>query len=282
LPYKFTDPLGLIPSSTGACGAWCAGGDSGSFGSGGAFDSIAGMIGIDIYFVLTRTRQYTTFAEDGGRRVEIKINITERFILDRNKDIVSREGAPQVVARPKSVGSMQVSEEQITSIKNIVETAVKLALAEGFPVPILLTLLRIETQYGLLKNREPGRPPNKVSTINPGQYSRQPNGDRAVSESEAGGKQNALDINIRKVMSLWNGKYVQSGENLQEMFELYNSEKGKMKAYGAKAFGYYREITQSYEELNSIDGSFFGVGRPSFIPFILTPCSMFNPCPRLR
>ncbi|MBN8115155.1 hypothetical protein, partial [Vibrio vulnificus] len=75
---------------------------------------------------------------------------------------------------------------------------------------------------------------------------------------------------------------VQSGENLQEMFELYNSEKGKMKVYGAKAIGYYREITQSYEELNSIDGSFFGVGRPSFIPFILTPCSMFNPCPRLR
>jgi hypothetical protein len=40
-PYKFTDPLGLIPSSTGACGAWCPGGDSGSFGSGGGHDSSA-------------------------------------------------------------------------------------------------------------------------------------------------------------------------------------------------------------------------------------------------
>ncbi len=38
-PYKFTDPLGLIPSSTGACGGWCPGGDSGSFGSGGGHDS---------------------------------------------------------------------------------------------------------------------------------------------------------------------------------------------------------------------------------------------------
>jgi hypothetical protein len=38
-PYKFTDPLGLIPSSTGACGGWCPGGDSGLFGSGGGHDS---------------------------------------------------------------------------------------------------------------------------------------------------------------------------------------------------------------------------------------------------
>jgi hypothetical protein len=40
-PYKFTDPLGLIPSSTGACGGWCMNTDSGGgvIGGGGAFDS---------------------------------------------------------------------------------------------------------------------------------------------------------------------------------------------------------------------------------------------------
>jgi hypothetical protein len=40
-PYKFTDPLGLIPSSTGACGAWCAGGDSGSFGSRSGYQDVS-------------------------------------------------------------------------------------------------------------------------------------------------------------------------------------------------------------------------------------------------
>ncbi|MCV4776089.1 RHS repeat-associated core domain-containing protein, partial [Escherichia coli] len=40
-PYKFTDPLGLIPSSTGACGAWCPGGDSGSFGSRSGYQDVS-------------------------------------------------------------------------------------------------------------------------------------------------------------------------------------------------------------------------------------------------
>ncbi len=33
-PYKFTDPLGLLSSSTGACGQWCRNSDSGSGGGG--------------------------------------------------------------------------------------------------------------------------------------------------------------------------------------------------------------------------------------------------------
>lgn len=34
-PYKFVDPLGLLSSSTGACGQWCPGSDEGSLGFGG-------------------------------------------------------------------------------------------------------------------------------------------------------------------------------------------------------------------------------------------------------
>ncbi len=36
-PYKFVDPLGLISSSTGACGSWCPGNGSSLPGGGGAF-----------------------------------------------------------------------------------------------------------------------------------------------------------------------------------------------------------------------------------------------------
>ena len=38
-PYKFTDPLGLISSSTGACGSWCQGSDGGGGGYSSNYDS---------------------------------------------------------------------------------------------------------------------------------------------------------------------------------------------------------------------------------------------------
>lgn len=41
-PYKFTDPLGLISSSTSACGNWCTGSIGGSFNGGTEFDSLDG------------------------------------------------------------------------------------------------------------------------------------------------------------------------------------------------------------------------------------------------
>jgi RHS repeat-associated protein len=38
-PYKFTDPLGLISSSTGACGTWCLNSDGGGGGYSSNYDS---------------------------------------------------------------------------------------------------------------------------------------------------------------------------------------------------------------------------------------------------
>lgn len=41
-PYKFIDPLGLISSSTSACGNWCIGSIGGGFNGGTEFDSLDG------------------------------------------------------------------------------------------------------------------------------------------------------------------------------------------------------------------------------------------------
>jgi len=38
-PYKYVDPLGLISSSTGACGQWCQGNDGGAIGWTQSYDS---------------------------------------------------------------------------------------------------------------------------------------------------------------------------------------------------------------------------------------------------
>ena len=277
-PYKFTDPLGLIPGTTSACGSWCPGGDSGSFGSGGAFDSIASMIGIDIYYLVRRISQYQTAADDGNRQASITISII--VVLDRNGTVAVADNLPSVITTATNIGRNPFSSTVLATIENIVTTTVKLAIRNNFEIPILLALLKTETQYGALPNREPGNPQNKISEINPGQFSKQPNGDRAVSASEAGGEQNALKSNIGKTMDQWNSPYVQKGKTLNDKFQLYNSQEGIKEIYANKAEKAYNSIKESFKVRHKTIGSFFSLQKPNIQPLSVTPCSLFNPCPR--
>ncbi|MEZ5425022.1 MAG: RHS repeat-associated core domain-containing protein [Pyrinomonadaceae bacterium] len=51
-PYKFSDPLGLLPSWTGACGQWCRGSDAGLGGGGYSSND-----SIDNNFILPEKKQ---------------------------------------------------------------------------------------------------------------------------------------------------------------------------------------------------------------------------------
>ncbi|MBT1655048.1 hypothetical protein KK470_30360, partial [Klebsiella pneumoniae] len=65
-PYKFTDPLGLIPSTTGACGQWCQNYASDQWGGSTEFDSLAGAPPI-WPFIYEVTRQTTiTYRGENG------------------------------------------------------------------------------------------------------------------------------------------------------------------------------------------------------------------------
>jgi RHS repeat-associated protein len=266
-PYKFTDPLGLISQDTGACGQ--CGNDT--YVDGSAFsgrDSSFDWANGDTYYAVIRTSQYTTTAQDGNRQADITTTITESLVTDRNGNVVVSDSNPIVSTTAKSVGTNRIGESDLRSIENIVTTAVKLAIKNNFSIPILLAILKTETQFGIQPNRETGKPAHKISTINPGQFSLQPNGDRAVSASEVGSEQKALEINIGKTMGQWNSDFVQKGKTLNEKFQLYNNEKGKKVAYATKAEGAYNSIKSSFRSDNKVDGSFFSLRRPTVRLFL--------------
>ncbi len=191
-PYKFTDPLGLISSSTGACGTDCR--NSGDFVDGSAFrgtDSSFEWANGDTYYTATRTTQYQTTAQDVDKKADITITVTESLVVDRNGNVVVGDNNPSVTATAKSVGSNPISDSQLRSIENIAATGVRVAMANNFSVGVMLAILKTETQFGIQPNREPGKPANKISEINPGQFSATSGLGRAVSEAEAGGAQRA-------------------------------------------------------------------------------------------
>jgi hypothetical protein len=204
--------------------------------------------------------------------------------MDRSGNIVVPDSNPTVSASAVSVGSNPILKPELRSIENIAATAVRLAIANNFPIPVILAILKTETQFGIQPNRESGRPAHKISTINPGQFSKQPNGDRAVSASEAGSEQKALEINIGKTMGQWNSDYVQKGKTINEQFQLYNSEsKATRTAYANKAEPAYNSIKSSYRSYVRTDGSFFSRTRPTAYPysFMVKPCSRpFSYCPQ--
>ncbi|HXF90866.1 MAG TPA: RHS repeat-associated core domain-containing protein [Candidatus Nitrosotenuis sp.] len=111
--YKFTDPLWLIPSTTGACGSWCPGGDSGSFGAGGGFDTIASMIGIDIIYQIERTMIFTIPHREYNRSNQIvneaMITVTVNQILQYERSIFFGQPDRLIYASPLNYDSSAVN-----------------------------------------------------------------------------------------------------------------------------------------------------------------------------
>ncbi|MBF2020137.1 MAG: RHS repeat-associated core domain-containing protein, partial [Hydrococcus sp. C42_A2020_068] len=106
-PYKFTDPLGLIPSSTGACGTWCPGGDSGSFGSGGGHQDISGNFlpkqqkPKKIYVFVFLTEEEQTLQSTVTNTKDPKDSRTEIFVgaLDFSAVIASAPKGTEVIIK---------------------------------------------------------------------------------------------------------------------------------------------------------------------------------------
>ncbi len=102
-PYKYADPLGLLPVTTGACGQFCR--NSGPYVDGSAFRGRdASFDWAETYFTVTRTSQYQTTAVDGNRQANITITVTESLVVDRNGMIVVEDNNPVVTSTATSVG----------------------------------------------------------------------------------------------------------------------------------------------------------------------------------
>jgi RHS repeat-associated protein len=243
-PYKFTDPLGLISSSTGACGQWCRG--SGDYVDGSAFtgrDTSFEFGSGDTYYTTTRTSQYSTTAQDGNRVANVTITVTESLVMDRNGNVVVSDPNPSVSSSATNAGSNPLTNSELRSIEKITTTAVRLAIQRNFDIPTILAILKTETQFGILPNKE--GVPHKKSEINPGQFSKSSGLGQAVSEADGYTFNQALEINIGKTMDKWNHESVQRGNTMNAKFQLYNNEASYKVAYGKKAEGNYNAIKSS-------------------------------------
>ena len=234
-PTGLTDPSGQLPE--GLMYGWFGGGTLIGIG----IPNMSQFMTIEEYYTVTRTTQYSTTAQDVNRQADITVTIAENLVVDRNGQVVVPDPNPTVTTTATSVGSHAIQDAQLRSIENIVTTAVTEALKIKFHVPTLLAILKTETQFGILPNHEGVR--RKDSEINPGQFSKTSGLGQAVDDAGGYSTQQALEINIGKVMMHWNTAYVQKGKTLNERFQLYNSESQ------AKRIGYANRAEPSQNSI---------------------------------
>ena len=98
-PYKFSDPLGLIPETTGACGTRCP--NSGGYVDGSAIRGEDGSFGANLIKRIYQ-REITIYtvvhSEADGRQATITITKVVDRILDEQTGRVLESANPQVTA----------------------------------------------------------------------------------------------------------------------------------------------------------------------------------------
>ena len=188
-PYKFTDPLGLISQSTGACGQ-CGKEEVG--GGGGAFNSAAGIF--DIYYLVTTTTSYTVSASRENRSGTFVVTVTEQSVQDRfgntveNGEIRTRNS----VSTTQPIGNLTELENQQVTL--VAKTAAEIALKKGVDVGEFLGFVQGETEFGIARSSEPGVA-RKAPVVNPSQLS----GGRArAADWGSPGYQSALEYNLEE------------------------------------------------------------------------------------
>lgn len=274
-PTVLTDPSGQLPE--GLMYGWFGGGSLIGIG----IPNMSQFMTIEEYYTVTRTTQYSTTAQDGNRQANITVSIAENLVMDRQGQVVVPDPNPAVTTVATSVGSHPIQSAELRLIETIVTTAVTQALKSTFPVPVLLAILKTETQFGILPNREGVR--HKESDINPGQFSASSGLGRAVNDTTDGySTQEAREINIGKVMQHWNSAYVQNGKTLNERFQLYNSEsRARRTAYANRAEASHDNMAASRRSPLRTSGRFASLRRPTSYPvFGVTPCRVLSPCPQ--
>lgn len=279
-PYKFADPLGLISSTTGACGQHCPNGeDSLVGGGGGAFDSIVSMIGIDIYYVYTQTSTYTASSSYKNNHADITVTVTKTWIEDRGGNRIA-EGEPNVAAVLSNVTGYGVVEQ--AQIKTIAEAAARAALNIGIDVGDFLGVIQGETEFGMHPNSPPGT--KKYSVSNPSQYS---SGRAQTALWSSPEYDSVLQYNLEQsIINVYQPFWKSSGGNLWDTLYNWNGntsiEKNGLQQrenFANRVSTIIRGIRgNAAVGLPTRAGYFWSFGTPSWIPQGgYTRCTIFTP-----
>ncbi|HMM78707.1 MAG TPA: RHS repeat-associated core domain-containing protein [Pyrinomonadaceae bacterium] len=155
-PYKFSDPLGLLPMNT-----------FGGTGCSAEYSSCEGKDFTETYYVVTQTTTYTATSHVGNNSATITVTVTETWLEDIRGNQVFYDPAGRVVSAALSnvVGYSALQQSQI---KTIAVAAANAALNIGIDVGRFLGIVQGESEFGMVKT---GEGPRKNAVSNPSQYS---------------------------------------------------------------------------------------------------------------
>ena len=214
----------MLPSTTGACGSWCAGGESGSFGSGsGAFTS-SNPFGIWGNFVesgehkiiRTTTIQVTVQERGGGQLVrEATVTITEtqnEYVNDDGQVVRTDPSQTTATASNTGKGIREYTEESLRKMESIAKDIVEVSRQKQFDPTIALGIALTETHMGMLKSRSSSL--SMQTDVNPMQVT-PGSGHRPTTDRR---------YNIAQAIDYFNE---QATSNLNQSLQNYNREPGR-------------------------------------------------------
>lgn len=213
-PYKFTDPLGLLSSSTGACGQWCG---NGSYGGG---------LGIGLYSdngqtiqigheqqaspptpppandgkLLIEERSYSFTATRTGKGkfgdtiTQVEVTVVEStFLLNENGDT---QRVVTTSAKNGEKANNMLTDAQLDTVAEVVAETIAASYEKKFDRELALAMFEKETFFGILGSRSD-------KAYNPGQYTSGIGDGRTVAAENTEG---ALRKNIELTLDLYRQK----------------------------------------------------------------------------
>jgi RHS repeat-associated protein len=136
-PYKFSDPLGLLPVDSAACGQFCGGDDSPSAGgaltSGGTENAFSEMMFERIYQKEVKTHTVVQSEADGRSATITITSVVYRTIDSRTGKTIETSNAI-VNGTAKNTGTANFSQADLTTMENISTAIVEVATNNNYDV----------------------------------------------------------------------------------------------------------------------------------------------------
>lgn len=252
-------------------------------GGGGAFDSIVGMIGIDIYYITETMHNYQATASRDNMTATFTVTVTETSVTDGYGNSV--ENGEIRSSRSVSISKYKgnFSSESKSQIETIAIASVKAALAKGVEVGVWLGIVQGESEFGQAKASD-----SKDPVSNPSQFS----GRRAQKAAwKTDGYAAALKYNLETSIDevffyakelatknsmghsvLWATLYHYNGST-----KIRNGIEERV-AYANRVEPIINGIRASASTNTFRTGWFFFTGVPKSLPIFIMPCPPTRPC----
>ena len=264
-PYKFTDPLGLIPETTGACGNRCRNSDGGQsfgvftdsdpFGSGNFLSESEQW---ETYEITTTTILSTTMVT-GGQSATVTVTIVSRQYVTIDPNTGGEVRLPGIPPPPSLnvivdvadvQGARTFTQAQKKTIKDVTQDIVEVALQKNVDPKIALALGVTESYLGVGSvdsaniSKRTGQPfPHKLPDVNPLQLSAAcpgcPPRARSGVENRRFNIAGAFDEFLNQLKRHGNQESAIKGFGADGLTP---SQKG----YKDKFFGFYNSIRSNY------------------------------------